>query len=108
MLVALGEHFEQQFGPGWGWRHAAEFIDDQQLDRLQFALGLEQAPLIAGFHQVMYQSCRSGEGDRRALLASGQPQGEGDMGLAGARVRRCQCPTFQRIAQARTLLQRQT
>ena len=54
-LVALREGLEQQLGPGRRQRHVAEFIDDQQLHRLQVALELEQAPLVARFHQLVDQ-----------------------------------------------------
>ncbi len=40
--------------------------------------------LIAGLHQFIDQRGGGGEADRHPLLAGGQTQAEGDMGLAGS------------------------
>ena len=45
----------------------------------------QQASLIARFDHFTDQGCGGGEADGEALLAGGQPDAEGDMGLAGAR-----------------------
>ena len=85
-LVALAEHLEQQFGAGLGERHVAEFVDDQQLVAGELALQAQQPLLVAGLDQLVDQGGGGGEADREALLAGGQPQAEGNVGLAGAAV----------------------
>lgn len=45
-------------------RYVAEFINDEQLHRLQFALQLQQPLLVLCLHQLMQQCGRGGEGDR--------------------------------------------
>ncbi len=47
-------------------------------------LEAQQPTLVAGFHQLVDQGGGGGEADRHALLAGGQPEAEGHMGLAGA------------------------
>ena len=46
-LVALAEHLEEQFRPGGGQGHEAQFVDDQQVQAGQLPLEVEQAPFIA-------------------------------------------------------------
>jgi len=38
----LGEHLEQELGPGRRQRHVAQFVDDEVLHRLKIALLLEE------------------------------------------------------------------
>jgi hypothetical protein len=83
-LIALGEHLEEQFGAGLGERHVAKFVDDQQLVAGDLALQAQQPLLVASLDQFVDQGGGGGEADREALLAGGQPQAEGNMGLAGA------------------------
>ena len=88
-LVTLRECLEEQFGSARRERHVAKLVDDQQLHGLQVALELEKTPFITSLRQLVHQGRRSGERNGEALLAGGQPQGQGDMGLAGAAVAEC-------------------
>lgn len=54
-LLALAEDLEQQFRPGLGQGHEAQFIDDQQFQRGQTLLHLQQASFFPGFHEFMDQ-----------------------------------------------------
>ena len=56
------------------------------LSRASFFCRLEQSPLVPGLDQLMDQRGCGGEADRQPPLAGGQPQAEGDMGLAGPTV----------------------
>ena len=67
-FVPLAEHLEQELGASRRERHIAEFVDDQELYRGQVALQLQQPPLIAGFHELVYQTRCRREGNREALL----------------------------------------
>ena len=60
-FVTLAEHLEQKFCAGRRERHIAKFVDDQQLDRCEVALELQQPPLIAGLHKLMHQTGRRRE-----------------------------------------------
>jgi len=83
-FIALAEHLEEQFRTNGRERHVAQFVDDQQLDRVEMLLQRAQAALVARLHEFMHESRRRREGDAVALLASGEPQCQGDVGLAGA------------------------
>jgi hypothetical protein len=60
-----------------------QFVDDEEPVAGHLLLEAEQPTLVAGFHQLVDQGGGSGAPDRHALLAGGQPEAEGDMGLAG-------------------------
>ena len=47
-------------------------------------LQAQQPAFVAGLHQLVDQGGGGGEADGEALLAGGQPEAQGDMGLAGA------------------------
>ena len=83
-FVALAEHLEEQLGADRRERHVAQFIDDQQLDRVEMLLQRPQTAFVARFHEFMHEGRSRREGDAVALLAGGEPQCQGDMGLAGA------------------------
>ncbi len=83
-FVAPAEDLEQQFGPGLGQRHEAQFVDEQQLEAGEHLLKAHQAPFVLGFDQLMRQRRRSGEPDAKTLLASGQAQGQRNVGFPGA------------------------
>ena len=100
-LVALAEDFEEQFRPGVGQGHEAQFVDDEELEAGQLALEVEQPALVPGFHKLVDQRCgRSSLASMSSwtsaaavvkptdipLLAGGQSQAQGDVGLAGAAV----------------------
>ena len=78
-LVAQGDHFEQQLGPGLGEGYEAEFVDDQQLVAGDLLLQAEQAPLVAGLHQRIDQRGGRGEADGEAFLAGMQPKPQGNV-----------------------------
>ena len=46
LFVALAKHFKQKFGPGFGQRHEAQLVDDQQPVFCQLPLEAQQAFLI--------------------------------------------------------------
>ena len=52
-LVALAEDFEEQFRPGGGQGHEAQFVDDQQAEAGHLPLEVEQASLVPGLHQFV-------------------------------------------------------
>ena len=83
-FVALAEYFEEQLGTDRRERHVAQFIDDQQLDRVEMFLQGPQTAFVAGFHEFMDERSGGREGDAVTLLASRQPQCQGDMGFARA------------------------
>ena len=83
-FIALAEHFEEQLGTDSRERHVAQFVDDQQLDGVEMLLQGPEAALITGFHEFVHEGGGRGEGDAVSLLAGGQSQGQGDVGLAGA------------------------
>src|SRR5664280_594779 len=76
----------QQLGPGRRQRHISEFVDDEQLHGLHVTLELEQAPLVACFHQLIDECGGGREQHRAASLAGCQAQRECDMRLASAAV----------------------
>lgn len=82
----MGEHLEHELGPRQRQVHIAQFVDDEQLHGLQFALKLQQLLLIAGSHEPMHQGGGGGESDGEALLAGGKAKGELDVGFAGSTV----------------------
>ena len=57
--------------------------NDQQLDCGQRLVQPQQAAFVTGLHQLVEQRGGGGEADRHPLLAGGQTQAEGDVGLAG-------------------------
>src|SRR6266851_8733043 len=85
-LVALAEHFEQQFGAGLGERHVAEFVDHQQLVAGKLALQPQQSLFVARLDQLVDHGSRCGEADRQAFLAGCQPEAERHVTLPGAAV----------------------
>ena len=52
--------------PGRRKRHVAKLVDDEQLHRCKIALELEQAPLVARFHQLADQRGRGRERNGKA------------------------------------------
>ena len=70
-FIALAEHLEEQFGTDGRERHVAQFVDDQQLDRVEVLLQRAQAAFVARFHEFMHEGGRRREGDAVALLAGG-------------------------------------
>ena len=84
-FIALAEHFKEQLRTDSGERHVAQFIDDQQLDSVEMLLQGPQTAFIAGFHEFVDESGSRGEGNTVSLLAGGQSQGQGSVGLAGTR-----------------------
>ena len=83
-LVALRDGFEQKFGAGFGQRHEAELIDDQQMLAGELFLQAQKTPLIARFHQFMNQGGGGDKANLQALLAGRQAETKGNMGFAGA------------------------
>ena len=83
-FVALTEHLEEQFGTNGGERHVAQFIDDQQFDRVEVFLQCPQPAFVARFHEFMHESGGRGECNALVFLARGQPQCQADVGFAGA------------------------
>ena len=61
-------------------------VDDEQLESGQLLLEVEQPSLVPGLDQLVDQRCGGGEADRQPPLAGGEPQAEGQMGLAGTAV----------------------
>ena len=61
-----------------------EFVDDQQLVSGHLLLETKQAALVTGLHHLADQGRGCGEADGQSPLAGGQPEPQGDMGLAGA------------------------
>ena len=55
-FVPLAEHLKEQLGADSGERHVAEFIDDQQLDRVEMFLQRPQATFVARFHEFVHES----------------------------------------------------
>ena len=55
-LVALGEDPEEQFRPGAGQGHEAQFVDDQQIQAGELPLYMEQPALIPGLHEFVDQA----------------------------------------------------
>ena len=86
LFVALAEHLEQKFGSGFGQRHEAQLVDDQQFVFCQLLLEAQQAFLVPGLHQLVDQGGRRDKANGKAFLAGGQTEAKGDMGLAGAAV----------------------
>jgi hypothetical protein len=85
-FISLRDDLEQQLRPCGGQRHLAEFVDDEQLHRGEVSPELNQAPLVAGFHQLADQRRGGHERYREPLLAGCQTEREGDTRLAGAAV----------------------
>src|ERR687891_174253 len=85
-LVALAEDLEQQLRTGLGQGHKAQLIDDQQFQASQPFLQLQQSSLVPGLHELMDQGRGGGESHAQSLLAGGQPQPQGYMGLPSAAV----------------------
>jgi hypothetical protein len=83
-FVALAEDLEEKLRANRRERHVAEFVDDQQLDRVEMLLQRAKAALVARLHEFVNESGRRREGDVVALLASRETQSQGDVGLAGA------------------------
>ena len=83
-LVALRDQLEQKLGAGLAQRHEAQLVDDQQFAGDHLLLEPQEAALVAGFHQLVHERGGRGEARREAPLAGGQPEPQGDMGLAGA------------------------
>jgi len=52
-FVALAEYFEEQLGTDRRERHVAQFVDDQQLDRVEMFLQGPQTAFVAGSHEFM-------------------------------------------------------
>ena len=50
-LVALAEDLEEEFHPGGGQGHEAQFTDDQQAEAGQLPLQVEQRYLIPGLQR---------------------------------------------------------
>ena len=84
-FIALAEDIEEKLRASCREGHVAEFVDDQQLDCVEMLLQSAKAALISRFHEFVHESCRRRESDVVPLLASRQPQGERDVGLACAR-----------------------
>lgn len=82
-FVALRDQLEQQLGAGLAQGHEAQLVDDQELVTHNLFLQTQQPTFIAGLHQFVDQRGGGGEADRQALLAGGQPETQGDVGLAG-------------------------
>jgi len=85
-LVPLAEHLKQQLRPGLRERHIAELVDDEQLDRGKLRLEPQEALLVARLHQLMDEPRRRCESDGKAALASGEPERQRHMALAGPAV----------------------
>ena len=83
-LGAIGDHLEQQLGADLGERHVAELVDADQLDALPASERPAQGVGGAGLDQLVDQGGRGGEAHPAALLAGGDAQPRGQMGLAGA------------------------
>ena len=67
-LVALAANFEEQFGAGAGERHEAHLVDDQQVERRQLSLQIQQPSLTPGLYQLMDQTGGAGEALGHTLL----------------------------------------
>ena len=85
-LVALRDQLEQKLGAGLAQRHEAQLVDDQQFAGDHLLLEPQEAALVAGFHQLVHERGGRGEAGGEAPLAGGQPEPQGDMGLAGGAV----------------------
>ena len=81
-LVVLRDLLEQKLGAGLAQRHEAQLVDDQQLAGDHLLLEPQEAALVAGFHQLVHERGGRGEARREAPLAGGQPEPQGDMGVA--------------------------
>src|SRR5882757_5027424 len=84
-FIALAEDLEEQLRADRRERYVAQFVDDQQLDRIEMFLQRPQTALVARFHEFMHESGGGREGDAVAFLASGKSQCQSDVGFAGAR-----------------------
>ena len=55
-FIALAEHLEEQFCTDSRERHVAQFVDDQQFDRVEMLLQRAQATFVARFHEFVHES----------------------------------------------------
>ena len=62
----------------------AELVDDQQVDALELALQAAQLALVAGLDELAHQIGGAAKQNAVATLGGLQPQGDGEVGLAGA------------------------
>ncbi len=97
-LVSLGEALEEELGAGFGERHEAEFVNDQQAVFCQLALEPQQTFFVPGLHQFVDQGSGGDEADGERCaglrgatgatflltLAGRQAETKGDVGFAGA------------------------
>ncbi len=72
-LIALAKNLEKELGTDRRKKHIAQFVDDQQLDRVEVFLQRAQTALVTRFHELMHERGCGREGNAVSLLASSQP-----------------------------------
>jgi hypothetical protein len=85
----LRDQLEQEFSAGFAERHEAQLVDNQQLVADHLLLKPKQSSFIPRFHQFVDESGRGDKADGQALLAGGQPEAEGNVGLSGSAWAEC-------------------
>ena len=68
------------------WGDEAQLVDDEQPEAGQLPLQVEQPAIVSGLHELVDQGRGGGEAYGHSLLAGGQAQPQGHVGLAGATV----------------------
>ena len=85
-FVALAEDLEEEFRTGGGEGDEAQLVDDEKPEAGQLPLQVEQPAIVSGLHELVDQGRGGGEAYGHSLLAGGQAQTQGHVGLAGATV----------------------
>ena len=83
-FVALAEDLEEEFRTGGGEGDEAQLVDDEKPEAGQLPLQVEQPAIVSGLHELVDQGRGGGEAYGHSLLAGGQAQTQGHVGLAGA------------------------
>ena len=83
-FVAVGEHLEQEFGPRAAERQIAEFIDDQQVDPVEFLQQCVQRELLLRLFELIHQSRCGEEPGADAFTAGGQAKCDRQVSLPSA------------------------
>ena len=63
----------------------AQLVDDEKPEAGQLPLQVEQPAIVSGLHELVDQGRGGGEAYGHSLLAGGQAQTQGHVGLAGLR-----------------------
>ncbi len=83
--LPVREHLEQQLGSGPAERQVAKFVADQQVRAIELRQHAVELVLLLRLLQPRHQGRRRTEAHALALPTSRQPQGNGQVRLAGAR-----------------------